>query len=226
MIFQSDPTYSGLEHMDLDQNMLFSVDSNGLACRVYQWNGPWVSLGTSQSAEQDLVSGCIVPSVKRPTGGRAVLHGHDLTVSIALSYHVLSIKTGINVGLVSRSVKTAYRALIVPIITSLQSQGVAAELAERSSLYIKSDGPKSQDCFAHISPNDVIDERTGMKICGCALKLAEPGILLQASIPIVKPLVDPSQVFVHPARYTLCAMNRKNFEVALRNELELFLHQN
>lgn len=47
--------------------------------RLYQWDGPWLSLGYAQkglTAE--------IPSVRRPSGGRAVLHQHEVTYAMAL----------------------------------------------------------------------------------------------------------------------------------------------
>jgi len=47
--------------------------------RLYQWDGPWLSLGYAQ---KDLAAE--IPSVRRPSGGRAVLHYHEITYAIVL----------------------------------------------------------------------------------------------------------------------------------------------
>lgn len=47
--------------------------------RLYQWDGPWLSLGYAQ---KDLPGE--IPRVRRPSGGRAVLHHHEITYAIAL----------------------------------------------------------------------------------------------------------------------------------------------
>ena len=39
----------------------------------------------------------------------------------------------------------------------------------------------------------------GRKVCGCALKFTRNAILLQASIPIGEPLVEPGLLFDQPA---------------------------
>jgi lipoate-protein ligase A len=121
----------------------------------------------------------------RPTGGKAVLHGHDLTVSLAIPL------TELAPG--SRNVRQIYRCLIQPIVAGLRSVGVPAALGE--------DSPESQarstaaDCFVQLSPNDVIHEATRAKIVGCALRVTRTAALAQCSIPIGEPLVDPATVF-------------------------------
>lgn len=47
--------------------------------RLYQWEGPWLSLGYAQKAMD-----AEVPCVRRPSGGRAVLHQHEVTYAIVL----------------------------------------------------------------------------------------------------------------------------------------------
>ena len=47
--------------------------------RLYQWDGPWLSLGYAQ---KELAVD--IPWVRRPSGGRAVLHHHEITYAIVL----------------------------------------------------------------------------------------------------------------------------------------------
>lgn len=49
--------------------------------RLYSWEGPWLSLGYSQRP-QPLPRG--LPVVRRPSGGRAVLHHREITYAIVL----------------------------------------------------------------------------------------------------------------------------------------------
>jgi lipoate-protein ligase A len=157
-------------------------------CRVYSWDGPWVTLGRYQSADRDLVDPQFRNWVMRPTGGKAVLHGHDVTVGLAAPIALLGAE---------RRLKPVYRAVVEPIAAALRVCGVRARLAE-DTRYAGS-GARSADCFAFSSANDVIDEDTGQKVCGCALKLTEKAVLLQASIPNGPPLVDPARVIRNAA---------------------------
>ena len=47
--------------------------------RLYQWDGPWLSLGYAQKAWP-----AEIPCVRRPSGGRAVLHQHEITYAVVL----------------------------------------------------------------------------------------------------------------------------------------------
>ena len=55
---------------------------------------------------------------------------------------------------------------------------------------------RSGDCFAFASPNDVVEATTGAKLCGCALRLTYSAVLVQASIPVLMPDIDPASVIV------------------------------
>lgn len=58
--------------------------------RVYQWASSAITYGVNQELPTRLVEGCRqlgIPLFRRPTGGKAVLHGHDLTVALVFSPH-------------------------------------------------------------------------------------------------------------------------------------------
>lgn len=155
-----------------------------VGCRVYAWNGPWVSLGRFQQPGRDLVASGAVPWVMRPTGGKAVLHGSDVTVGMAVPFSVI--------GAGPRELRKCYRWVAEPIIEALRACGVAAALGERTAYAGK--GPRTADCFTHVASNDIVDERTGQKVCGCALLMGQHAVLLQASIPNGPPPVAPKSV--------------------------------
>src|SRR5258708_2358135 len=70
--------------------------------RLYQWNGFAVSLGRFQSIKRtihrDAVSDRGVPMVRRITGGRGILHGDDLTVSLACRCGDLGVPSQVNIA--------------------------------------------------------------------------------------------------------------------------------
>lgn len=177
----------GHTNMALDRENLESAEIGGIHVRVYTWDGPWVTLGRFQRPERALKSE--INWVVRPTGGKAVLHGHDVTVSIAANLDDLGVPG-------SRKVAPVYRAIVGPLVEALNEAGVQAVLAERTE-YVRN-AAHTADCFAHVSPNDVVDPATGEKVCGCALRVTERAVLLQASIPVGKPLIDPALVFDNP----------------------------
>lgn len=177
--------------MDRDAALLADAEAGKLGARVYSWDGPWVSLGRSQSPERDLLPGNPVPFVKRPTGGQAVLHGHDATVGLAIPMSLV-------VGEERPSVRTVYRVATKPILEALQVCGLDVALAADTE-WMKA--PRGlPDCFAATSEMDIVDRATGIKICGCAMRRKRDAVLLQASIPKGEPLVDPSLVFADASR--------------------------
>lgn len=157
--------------------------------RVYEWDRPWVSLGRFQVPEMTVRAGCGVDWVMRPTGGKAVLHGHDLTVGMGVPLALL--------GENEREVKAIYRRVIPVLVGALNRVGIPAVLAEETP-FVRGAG-KVADCFAHVSANDVVDPATGMKVCGCALRVTSEMVLVQASIPMRESEVLAGDVFDDPA---------------------------
>ncbi|MCA9019082.1 MAG: hypothetical protein KDA74_03000 [Planctomycetaceae bacterium] len=184
-----DGVHDGHINMSRDEALLSEVSRGGFSARVYGWDEPWVTLGRFQTPERALLAGAPIKSIIRPTGGKAVLHGHDVTLGLAASLESL--------GVQERKISAVYRAIIGPIISALQDCGLNCDLAENTR-FVASAG-KTADCFAHIAPNDVVDVNTGAKVCGCALRVVRDAVLVQASIPAGKPLVDPALVFSSPA---------------------------
>ena len=56
-----------------------------------------------------------------------------------------------------------------------------------------------------------MDERTGVKVCGCALRMTDRTVLLQASIPVGPPLIDPARVFAEPSPTSFVVLDRDAF---------------
>jgi lipoate-protein ligase A len=190
-----DPALDGVTNMLRDVRLLEHAELGIAGARVYSWDGPWISLGKGQVAERDLLQPTLVPWVHRPTGGKAVLHGHDVTVGMAFPLDFLLPWPEAGPHPLSRSVKRAYRLAIAPLVDALNDAGRDVCLAE--DLGMGREGARSEDCFAGVSPNDIVFRKTGLKACGCALRLTSYAVIVQASIPNGKPLVDPSILFGH-----------------------------
>ena len=78
---------TGPWNMAVDDALLRSAQAGALpTLRFYSWDGAWLSLGLSQAlstTRQRLCRDAGVGIVRRATGGRAVLHGADLTYAVA-----------------------------------------------------------------------------------------------------------------------------------------------
>ncbi|CAN5502722.1 hypothetical protein BH11ARM1_BH11ARM1_14000 [soil metagenome] len=162
---------TGYEHMQLDLELLERADAGSVGLRVYRWDSVWVTLGYRQVPEIALVNPSAIPWAHRPTGGLAVLHGHDITVTIALP--------------LSNTLR-AYPVATKPLLSALMRQGIIASTSRGGSEIV------SQDCFASTGRSDLVSE--GNKVCGCALRRTKSAVLLQASIPVAPPLVSPESV--------------------------------
>lgn len=184
--------------MAADIDLLERAEIGETGFRVYGWDGVWVSLGMNQAPLDTLVDAEATNWVLRPTGGAAVLHGHDVTVSIAMP-----LATRID----------TYRTVTSPLVAALNALGIPAMLAEDLG---EARAYKSRpDCFATTTKNDIIHRETLQKICGCALRRTRAAVLLQASIPVAPPLVDSSTVIRGGVRTAVTCVEPE----ALRHEL-------
>lgn len=199
--------------MARDRQLLVAAEAGVLAARVYRWDGAWVSLGMFQDPNRDLLDPERIPWVTRPTGGKAVLHGHDETIGLAAPIDLL--------GTEARSIKAIYRAIIRPIVRALEACGLPAVLAADRRPGHEPRALRTADCFAHTSPNDVVDPGTGFKVCGCALRVTERAVLVQASVPNGRPLIDPQTVFAHAATPFLRSWEGGRLAEALEAEIRI-----
>ncbi|HWD40459.1 MAG TPA: hypothetical protein VG944_16540 [Fimbriimonas sp.] len=193
------PAADGPTNMAADAALLSLARQSGCHHRVYLWEGPWVSLGQFQNPHEAVVAG-FQNWLQRPTGGKAVLHGHDVTVAIAIPFE-------------GRTVKEAYRRTATPIVEALRTCGLPA------SFSISQSNSLQADCFASSSPYDVIHEQTGQKVAGCAMRVAQGALLLQASVPYKAPLVDPATAIVGAVATKIEEWDSESFPKALREAL-------
>jgi len=116
-----------------------------------------------------------VDVVRRPTGGREVLHDRELTYSVAFPLHHLS------------GVRESYRVLNVALVGALRSLGVPAEVAKPVG---QTPGPGAGPCFAAPAAGEVVV--SGRKLVGSAQVRIGGAILQHGSI-----LLGPPSVPVH-----------------------------
>ena len=193
--------------MARDGELLAAAERGDCGGRVYGWSGVWVSLGRFQRAEDALLAD--VPWVVRPTGGLAVLHGHDVTFAFAVTHDLRSTR--------GRSLKDLYRSMVRPLVEALRSCGLDASLCEDTPY--SGAGSKTGDCFAFSSPNDVVDRVTGHKLCGCAMRVTESAALLQASIPYREPEVPASRILAGGVDAPVARWEHPHFADAMRRIL-------
>lgn len=214
-----DGNHDGPTNMARDAALLSQVEAGvPWAARVYGWTAPWITLGVSQDPTRDLRPACPVPACRRTTGGRAVLHGHDLTLGLAVSLTALA-EPGEDPASLERSLRRVYRRVIDPLVVALNRAGAAVALGEDLRRHGAGSARASQDCFAAISANDVVHRATGKKVGGCALRVTRAGALLQGSIPVGPPVVPPAECFWSSARVEPTPLERDAFVEAWGNAL-------
>lgn len=162
--------------------------------RIYSWKCPSVSLGYMQTVDKsrldlDYCREEGIEVVRRITGGRAVVHGSDLTFSIALNEHDLPKEC--------HSVLASHRWLMGGIVEGLRSMKIDAEIGSAQGSINPRD-TKGADCFAHIAECDV---RIGLnKVVGSAQVRKWGAILEQGSIPCEKSIIDLGRLFSRKSR--------------------------
>jgi lipoate-protein ligase A len=87
--FDNTGAQTGRINMELDESLAHAlVEGVGLpTVRVYRWSPPAISLGWNQSYEEiDVLKARAagIDVVRRPTGGRAILHSDELTYCVVM----------------------------------------------------------------------------------------------------------------------------------------------
>ena len=143
--------------------------------RVYRWSCPTVSFGRNEPARDryDQAAGhsAGIEFVRRPTGGRAVLHDQELTYAAVLPCAA----TG--------GLRATYRLIHRGLVEALCSLGVPAAMAAGRGLPV---GPDSGPCFDEPAPGEVTV--AGRKLVGSAQARLEGALLQHGSL-----LIGPGQ---------------------------------
>lgn len=171
-VIHTEPALPGAEQMALDRALLQAApEAPGCTLRFYTWAPPAVSLGRFQSSEGIHLEAARERGwdvVRRPTGGRAVLHQFELTYAVVIPARCLE----------GAGVRTSYTVLIAALHGGLQEL-----LAAAPGLELSSGGgvcaPRTRgetNCFALSSECDSL--AGGRKLVGSA-QVRQDGALLQ-----------------------------------------------
>ena len=114
--------HSGAENMAVDQALLDGADRDGSsALRLYRWDPPCLSFGRNESAishyDRAKIERLGIDVVRRPTGGSAVWHEHEVTYAVAAPIETFG------------SLREAYCAIHERIGAALRSMGAETSIA-------------------------------------------------------------------------------------------------
>jgi len=166
-------------NMALDEALLVVQEAGAMppTLRLYGWRQPTLSLGYAQNARQDVdLTACHtqgVAVVRRPTGGRAVLHDQEVTYSVVMP---LVLPDG------PHTITEHYRRIGMALAAALQALGLPVRLARPQVRATPAHALASPACFAALSRYEL--SVAGKKMVGSAQKRAQRALLQHGSIPL------------------------------------------
>lgn len=160
----------GFANMAIDEALKAGAGATGESTlRIYSFAPPAVTIGRFQPLEGFMrPDACLragVDLVRRPTGGRAILHLHDLTYSVTRPASGDEIAEG----------KKTFEFVGRGIAAALRYLGVEAVLSEHDGA-----GGTVGWCFEREFGVDI--EWRGRKICGSAQRISEGSLLQHGSL--------------------------------------------
>lgn len=137
--------------------------------RVYSWKSPTLSLGRNQSARRCYdpirLDGEGIEVVRRPTGGRAVLHWREVTYSVTAPADDAA------------PTRESYDQINRILLHALRHLGIAASVVSRTAA---ARAPSTHPCFTEPSAGEIVapDAISSSKLVASA-QVREGGALLQ-----------------------------------------------
>lgn len=167
------PPLGGPDNMALDEALMGRARSTGeTVLRVYGWRAPVLSLGRNQRGigvyDDNVLAARGVDVIRRPTGGRALLHHREITYSVTAPA-----AEGEGLGL-------AYERVNALLLSALHALGVPASIARPTS---RSAPPSALPCFAEPARGEIVLD--GRKLAGSA-QWRDAGAMLQHGSIIVE----------------------------------------
>jgi len=174
-----DPPDSGIRNMSRDTALLDWVEQNqdpATAVRFFSWETPTISLGRNQKAEETVsLPYCRkagLPVVNRPTGGRAVYHGEELTYSLVSNDREV---------FPLHNIQSTHQLIALALKSGLEKLGVQVQLSDGKNRSVPLMTGKNP-CFASASRSELLIQ--GRKIVGSAQRHLKRSFLQHGSIPL------------------------------------------
>jgi lipoyl(octanoyl) transferase len=163
-----DRARSGAANMALDHALARCLGPDEAVLRLYSWERPTVSFGRNEPARERYRATAArrpdVGWVRRPTGGRAVVHDAELTYMVVAPLRALG------------GARSAYRSINDAIARALAALGAGVEVAAHGDTLPLRAGP----CFQSPAAGEVI--AAGKKLVGSAQARIDGALLQHGSI--------------------------------------------
>ena len=217
-----DGAAAGAEQMAVDAGLLDRARATGdTVMRVFAWDRPTLSFGRHESVRDRFDAAMLeragVGAVRRPTGGRVLLHVGEVTYSVTCPVAA------------GELLRDGFRRVNALLTDALARLGVSAATAGAAGTAIR---PGSDACFAAPSSDELVVD--GRKLVASAQR-QEGGALLQHGSIL---LADRQARIVHLARAPMRApapgatlseilgreLSRNEVAVALRDAAEAAAH--
>jgi lipoate-protein ligase A len=168
----------GLFLMERDLARLLALEGDpslGPSLFLYRWAEPTISLGYAQREERVLdetaVRGERVPVVRRPTGGRAILHVDEWTFAAAVA---------IDHPRLGGSLRESLAAVAGIVRAALAATGVRTDAVARAGALSSGEGAAAQACFDRALGHEITVD--GRKLAGLAQRRLARALLTQGTI--------------------------------------------
>lgn len=154
--------------MALDHALARCLGANEGVLRLYSWSPHTISFGRNEPArglyDPQVAAREGLGFVRRPTGGRAVLHAHEVTYCAVLPVRALG------------GLRPAYLRINEGLVQGLQALGAPAQVSVEGSVVPPDAGP----CFQVPAPGEVV--LGGRKLVGSAQVRMGGAILQHGSV--------------------------------------------
>jgi len=167
-------------NMALDEAVLESVTAGAAppTLRFYDWQPATISIGYAQRIgdfDEQRIAAAGLGFVRRPSGGRGVLHRHEVTYCICCPDSDWRVAGGVT---------ESYRRLSDGFLTGLRQLGVDGRLATSMAAGAAGEREKAGSAACFDAPSRYELTATGRKLVGSAQWRSGGGVLQHGSVPL------------------------------------------
>jgi lipoyl(octanoyl) transferase len=160
-----DPPLPGALNMAIDHALAACLGEGEAVLRLYGWARPTVSLGRNEPTRGRYPERLAVDFVRRPTGGRAVVHWRELTYAVVAPLDAWG------------GLRAAYLAINAALALAVRALGVPVEVASGGT---STPGVAAGPCFRSPAAGELV--AAGRKLVGSAQARVDGALLQHGSL--------------------------------------------